>query len=637
MNHSLKPFAQIFCVILASFLLAACAGRLAGTSSPNRALSPVEAADQAAAQSDYAQAADLYLQAAQQAANADSRQRLRLEAGLAAAHAGRVQMARQILSKFQPSTLGALDRERYELARTEVQIADLTPGEALTRLPPPSRGTPPEIAELVFQKRATIYFAQNDIIQGIHNLVQRDVWLTEPRAQRSNDNTIYDKALDAIAFGQGPDSRVARDADSTTRGWLALAAIGQRRWASRADRDQALADWEQQYRGHPAARHILEERFNYARTIDPAQRQTGESGQQRGPAPRPTSDTVALALPLSGNFSSAAGAIRDGFMFAYNNDSTAPARPLVYDTSTMSAGDILDQARRDNIGTLVGPLQKSSVSNIARRDSQILNIALNYTDGQSNRPGFYQFALSPEDEAKAAARHALDQGYTRALALVPQGDWGDRVIDAFREQINSEGGTLVDYATYDDNRPDHRQTIQSVLRGYEQGGDIDFIFVAAQPDQGRQIRSQLRYVGATQLPMLSTSHIYTGTPDASSDIDLNGVRFVDLPWVVGDGGTLASRRNQAEQRFGDAAKSYKRLFAMGMDAWLLADRIVSGGLSTGDTFEGMTGVLAVTPDGSIRRYLATAVFRNGEPRLLDMPTLRDVDIESSRTSPWPQR
>ena len=65
-------------------------------------------------------------------------------------------------------------------------------------------------------------------------------------------------------------------------GWLALAAIGQRRWADRAARDRALAEWENEYAGHPAARSVLPERFDYDSTMVVSQ--PAEPGEQAGPA-----------------------------------------------------------------------------------------------------------------------------------------------------------------------------------------------------------------------------------------------------------------------------------------------------------------------------------------------------------------
>ena len=307
---------------------------------------------------------------------------------------------------------------------------------------------------------------------------------------------------------------------------------------------------------------------------------------------------------------------------------------MIYDTNTMSATDLQRRAESDRVGVLVGPLDKPKVAEMSRLNSRIPTVGLNYSDSPDARPGFYQFALAPEDEAREVARHAADEGHRGALALVPSGGWGSRVFDAFREAFEQRGGQLVNYATYEPSEPDHRDPIQAVLRNRS---GADFIFVAGQPDQARLIRSQLRYYRARNLPMFTTSHAYTGTVNAGDDIDLNGVGFADMPWVIGQGNFLETRRTEAEQRYGTTAKHYKRLFAMGMDAWRLTDRIAAQGLSGGDVFEGMSGVLKVNPDGTIRRYLAWAVFRNGEPQLVEMPSMSDARNDTSSRDPWATR
>ncbi|MES1926105.1 penicillin-binding protein activator [Salinisphaera sp. T31B1] len=631
MTSSISPAFRALSLLLVAFVLAGCAGQMqrpSDTSQPTATNDP----RQAEAQGDYERAATLYMQASTRTSDPDRARALRLEAGLAAAQAGNVSMARQILASIEPSTLSELDRRRYSLAQREVEVADLRPDQALAKLPPPTSGVPGVIAERVWEKRAQLHFAQNDLIAGIGDLVQRGVWLVDDTMLRANDERIYDRALDAIAFGQGPQSMAARDADDTTRGWLALADIGQRQWASRDARDQALAQWEQQYAGHPATRTLLADRFNYSPSTTPVSREPGAPSM--GAAPRPTSDTVALALPMSGKFANAAQAIHDGFMFAYSHAGASLPQPLVYDTETMGASQLLDRARSDNVGVLVGPLDKEKVTEIARLNSDVLEVALNYTDNPNTRPGFYQFALAPEDEASAVARHASEQGYSSALALVPKGDWGNRVFDAFRNTFNERGGQVVNYATYSPDQHDHRGPIQSVLSS-RQGAD--FIFVAAQPTQARLIRSQLRFYRASDLPMLSTSHIYTGTVDTDNDIDLNGVGFADMPWVIGSGNFLDSRRSEAAQRYGDVATRYSRLFAMGMDAWTLAEQVVDTGLSPGDVFEGMTGVLAMQPDGSVQRYLAWGVFRGGAPQLVEMPSRSDAQTDRADSAPWARR
>ncbi len=580
--------------------LSACAAQMPRPGQP-----PAQAAEQSAARGDHARAAELYMQAAQQQRDPRARNALRLEAGIAAVRADRFDMAGQILASVQPQDLDAQDYSRYQLARTEARIGDMNPDEALAQLPPPQSGTPPATAARIWQRRAQLFFAQNDYVAGIHNLVQRGVWLVDEQAIRNNDATLHARALEAVAQGQDSTSPAARDATVTTRGWLELAEIGRRDQRPGPALERMLNSWENRYPGHPATRHVLLERFNYKPYSSPP------TGVRGGP--------IALALPLSGDFAGAANAIQEGFTLGYKAGAGRPEL-LVYDTTTLSARDILQKARTDRVGLIVGPLNKDKVLALARLGSQIPTLALNQVDNMSAPPSFYQYALAPEHDARAAAERAANQGWDRAIALVPRGGWGNRILAAFRDAFRQRGGQLVDYASFSPDQYDHQEAIQSVLRSYHDGGSVDFVFMAAQPVHARLIRSQLRFFRAGDLPVLATSHVYAGEVDTRADIDLNGVVFAGMPWLIGDSLELQAAHRRVSMSRGETAERYPRLFAMGMDTWQLTALLLDGELRPGQTVDGATGILEVRRNGRIQRHLAWAQFVDGRPRLVAMPS-----------------
>ncbi len=580
-----------------SLLLSACAAQIPARDSRQP---PAQAAERSAAQGDYARAADLYMQAAQQQSDPQTRNALRLEAGVAAVRADRFDMAGQILASVQSQDLDARDYGRYQLARTEARIGGMSPAEALAQLPPPKSGTSPDIAARIWQRRAQLYFAQDDYIAGIHNLVQRGVWLVDEQAIRDNNEALYARALEAVSSGQGSSSVAAQKASATTRGWLQLAEIGRRDMSQGPALERVLSDWENRFPGHPATRHVLLEQFNYKPF----------SSAPIGVSGRP----IALALPLSGDFAGASKAIREGFKLGHG--ATSPEL-LVYDATTLSAREILQKARTDRVSLIVGPLNKDKVRALAQLGSRIPTLALNQVDNVSAPPSFYQYALAPEDDARAAAVRAADQGWDRALALVPRGDWGNRILAAFRDAFRQRGGQLVDYASFDPEQYDHQQAIQSVLRSRS---SADFVFLAAQPAHGRLVRSQLRFFKAGDLPVLATSHVYAGQVDTRADIDLNGVTFAGIPWLIGDSPELEAARRRVGASRGETAERYPRLFAMGMDARQLAELLIDGQLRPGQTVDGATGILEVQRDGRVRRHLAWARFVDGRPRLIAMPS-----------------
>jgi outer membrane PBP1 activator LpoA protein len=65
-------------------------------------------------------------------------------------------------------------------------------------------------------------------------------------------------------------------------------------------------------------------------------------------------------------------------------------------------------------------------------------LALNFLPTDRPAPErFYQFALSPEDDARAVARYIGASGRRHGVVIVPEGDWGTRVAAAFDEELRA--------------------------------------------------------------------------------------------------------------------------------------------------------------------------------------------------------
>lgn len=70
-------------------------------------------------------------------------------------------------------------------------------------------------------------------------------------------------------------------------------------------------------------------------------------------------------------------------------------------------------------------------------------LALNQPENIENRVNICYFALSPEDEARDAARHIRDRGKQAPLVLIPRSSLGDRVANAFAQEWQKLGGGTV--------------------------------------------------------------------------------------------------------------------------------------------------------------------------------------------------
>lgn len=352
-----------------------------------------------------------------------------------------------------------------------------------------------------------------------------------------------------------------------------------------------------------------------------------EPGRKKPPPAKPKqpfsfdegeSDTVALVLPLSGQFAGPAAAVRDGFLTAHYSQPQPRPRVRIYDSTESGAWNrILSQAAADKADVIVGPLDKPSVRALA--DAGRLNIpvlALNYADTEQTGEWFYQFGLAPEDEAAAAARRALLDGRARALALVPNTEWGERILRAFRESLLRGGGELVDFQFYESKAPDYSQPVKEILR-YQPDDqrpireDADFLFLAANATQARQIKPQLRYYRAGRLPVYATSHVYETDSRRLDNQELEGIVFCDMPWVLEDAHRFAAARNTAQKLWPQTFGEYERLFALGNDAYWLMGHLRKRRLGIALPHDGATGRLQIDTQRRVQRQLSCARFERG--------------------------
>ena len=262
-------------------------------------------------------------------------------------------------------------------------------------------------------------------------------------------------------------------------------------------------------------------------------------------------------------------------------------------------------------------------------------LALNFLP--SDRPAperFYQFALSPEDDARAVARYIGASGRRRGVVIAPEGDWGSRVAAAFDAELRTAGGYVLGPSTFNTAERDYGASIMQVLRTDDsrarqqrvqaaigqklefeprRRANIQFIFAPSNlPTPARLLRPQLRYHLAGDIPTYTLGDAYEPHPTANEEIE--GMLFPDMPWMVGDTSLTAEVRNVAAQAFGDSGPRRGRLFAYGFDAMRLASSLQRGAPIGPD---GLTGTLSMDAQGRIRRSLNWVRIKSGAPVPMD--------------------
>ncbi|MFO1375881.1 MAG: penicillin-binding protein activator [Steroidobacteraceae bacterium] len=598
------------CALLLPLLLTACeaAGPVRAGQTP-----PEERARQAAERGDHAAAARAWEQAATRGEPPE-----RIAARLAAARewiaAGDATGAERVLAALKPPLTPGEDLERSRLlAELALLRRDPTRALALLNDAPPATVTP-----AVLETRARALFAANRVVEATRTMIARERQTTDAAALAAGRRVLTGELRKAARAGA--DFTPPAGADATLAGWLDLGRTLQTVERNPQRARGELVSFRARHPGHPAggepARELLQE--------------LAAQGEYPG--------QVALLLPVSGRMHTLGLAVRDGFMAGYyQQDAGARPRVRVYDTAATDVASAYLAALTDGADFVVGPLTREEVAALAQvADGRVNTLALNHApDGATTPRRFYQFALPPEDEARAVARRALAEGRSRAVALAPNTEWGRRVVGAFREELERGGGQLVEQQLYLPATTDFQSTIESLLRvtrvpltpsvppggtppskpqfAYNLRSDVDFIFMPAQPTQGRLVRPQLKFHHAGALPAYATSDIYE--PSESANTDLDGVAFPDMPWMI-DEAAESGARGTIQRLWPERARRRGRLFALGFDAYRLVGEIAGARSPFAKPVAGATGLLTLDADRRVRRELDWAQIRGGQPRLL---------------------
>ena len=430
----------------------------------------------------------------------------------------------------------------------------------------------------------------------------RDTWQALSRMPRER--------LDALS----------RNGDGETVAWYALALGAATSMTDQVAFSDHVNAWRAAYPGHRAEQLI-------------------EFLQEQAEALAVRPRHVALLLPFNDSLRPASTAIRDGLMTAWYSDGNSSARPrvTVYAIDELGLEGAVERALADDADFIIGPLRKAQVAEIrADSDLDISVLALNVVDDeQAARVNFYQFGLTPENEAEQVARRAQAHG-KRALIVVPDSPWGKRLGAAFEATWLQGGGEVAEISSFAERSDGYAEAVKTALnvdlsemRGAalrrrlglylheapRRRTDIDIVLLAAFPAQARQVMPQLRYFGAESVPVFATSHVYNGSTNAATDVDLNNITFGDMPWLFG-AADQRSRRLIAS-KWASQAATFGRLYAFGIDAYRLLPYLGNMRFQPGLRIPGVTGTLAMDSQGIIQRNMVWLRFADGEPRLLD--------------------
>ena len=397
-----------------------------------------------------------------------------------------------------------------------------------------------------------------------------------------------------------------------------------------------------------------------AETSDLTTAQTPPQGTMQNPVTAPTTPAAAAPAPATPVETQSAPATEPATAEQPQPQTTEPvAQPAaqpqavattsanpgaelkIYDTSSQPLDQVLAQVQQDGASIVVGPLLKNNVEELMKSNTALNVLALNQPEQVQNRANICYFALSPEDEARDAARHIHEQGKQSPLLLIPRSTLGDRVANAFAEEWQKLGGGIVlqqKFGSVSELRAGVNGGAGIALNGspvsaslpqqqsvtiggltipapptdaqISGGGKVDAAYIVATPQEIAFIKPMIAMRNGSQsgATLYASSRSAQGTAGPDFRLEMDGLQYSEIPMLAGSNPALMQQALSAVRN----DYSLARLYAMGVDAWTLANHFTQMRQVPGFELNGNTGDLTATQDCVINRKLSWLKYQQGQ-------------------------
>ena len=464
----------------------------------------------------------------------------------------------------------------------------------------------------IIQLQADIAIALGNYPLGLDKLIK----LSRLAKRKSDIRAIHDQIWTILYLVPYEVLSEKNKKNYQHRGWLKLAASSREFQLHPNEQAKIFSAWRRNWKNHPAAKN-------------PPSYFGGSSFWNSNP------DSIGLLVPLQENYLTPSKTLIDGFMDAYYSAMNLPTKKSkklpeirIYDSSSGEIAAVYNQAVKDGMDLIIGPMRQSEVEALGKLDDlPVPTISLNRLDSSSaaSTDNLYQFGLSTEDELTQIANRAWQRGHRNILMISPDNSWGRKSADFMRQHWVTKGGSMVEDVRYPISVNDFTKFLKQPLqidlsekRGLSikrfinsrvkysarRRQDIDVVVMLGYPIKARQIKPALDFLYASDIPVMATSHIFSGLEQTGLDRDLSQVEFTSMPWTLK--GQLAKELQPDKQLH----TAYRHLYALGHDSFLIARNLSNLEKSEPFPLFGATGLLSLQ-DGTIVREQKWAKFKRG--------------------------
>lgn len=372
---------------------------------------------------------------------------------------------------------------------------------------------------------------------------------------------------------------------------------------------------------------------------------------------------VALLLPLSGHQKDVGRALLDAAQMALFDIGHPAVALMPFDTRGTPDGAAVaaEAAVRGGAHLILGPLLRQSVvaaAPIARGGG--LDLVAFSTDRSLAGNGVFLLAFLPYQQIERVVSYAIDQGYERFAALIPDNAYGRIVLEAFYEVTEAYGaevtaveiypmdlsklfGPVRRLADYDRRRAAllaRRRVLEAMgtdadarlelrqLEKFDTLGEPDFEAILI-PEGGQMLQALIPVLPYFDIDPMTVQFLGTGLwddPDLVREPVLAGGWFAGPP--PGSASAFAARY---ADHYG---RQPPRIASLAYDAVLIA-ALHAGGtgvprdlLLSPDGFRGLDGVFRFRSDGTAERGLAVIqITGDGFEIISPMPTTFETGPE----------
>lgn len=268
---------------------------------------------------------------------------------------------------------------------------------------------------------------------------------------------------------------------------------------------------------------------------------------------------IALLVPTSGSNAAVGESIANATTMALLDTNASNLRITTYDTAT-GADSAAARAIADGNKLVLGPLLGSDVAAVisqARRGDVPLIAYSN--DTSVAQPDVFVMGHIPDQSIARTVGYAAGQGHRRFAALVPNGEYGDRVMAAFRDAVGANGGGVVSLQRYDRGNT----SIVSAAQRLVATGPFDAVLIAESVRLSQMAAAEIRKTVPDA--QILGPELWSGESGVANNAALRGSIFSAV----------------SDSRFGRFADSYRsrfggqphRIATLGYDSVLLTLRI----------------------------------------------------------------